>query len=386
VKTCSRRLGTALLAVFLLLVTGAAESPRWRQASPTYRWDFPRDHWSHPGYGTEWWYFTGHLAATDDPDRRFGFQFTLFRVGLLPEAPDLDSAWAATDLVMTHVALTDLESGEHLFSEALYRATPLLGGFGAYDDTLLAWSRAPAGTDATWRLERRADGFALQARDDRRGLRLDLILNTDRPVVLQGPGGYSLKSADGQAASQYYSYTRLEVAGTVANGDRGIPVSGTAWMDREFSTSQLRPHQSGWDWFCLQLDDGRDLMLYRLRDRSGGVDFALGTLIAADGTVTYLTADDFTARPQRIWRRPGTGAPYPVGWELALPAADLRLTESALLDDQGNVSQHSGVYYWEGAAAVSGQQGGPAGRPATSVGGKCYIELTGYGEGSRPPI
>jgi len=386
VKTPSRQLHIALLVVVVLLVTGAVETPRWRQASPDYQWDFPRDHWSHPGYRTEWWYFTGHLAATGDPDRQFGFQFTLFRVGLLPEAPDLDSAWAATDLVMTHAALTDLESGEHLFSEALYRATPHLGGFGTYGDTLLAWSRAPAGTDAIWRLEHRADGFAIRARDDRRGLALDLVLTTDRPVVLQGPGGYSLKSADGEAASQYYSYTRLEVAGTVANGDRSVSVDGTAWMDREFSSSQLRPHQSGWDWFCLQLDDGRDLMLYRLRDRSGGVDFALGTLIAADGTVTYLTADDFIAQPQRTWRSPTTGAPYPVEWELELPAEDLRLTVRALLDDQENVSQHSGVYYWEGAAAVSGQQGAPAGGPTTSVGGKAYIELTGYGEGSRPPI
>jgi predicted secreted hydrolase len=391
--------GAGVTSAAMLVLAGAAARPQWRHASPTYPWDFPRDHWSHPGYRTEWWYFTGHLAAVDDPDRRFGFQFTVFRVGLFPEAPALDSQWTATDLVMTHIAVTDLARGEHLFSETLYRATPFLGGFGAYDDTVLAWSRAPAGTDGEWRLERRPGGFAVSARDDRQQLALALTLTTDRPVVFQGPGGYSLKSGDGEAASQYFSYTRLDVTGHVVVGrvsdsptstgnppaaDGALAVTGTAWMDREFSTSQLRPHQSGWDWFSLQLDDGRDLMFYRLRDRTGGVDFALGTLIEADGTVRHLEADDFVAQPERVWRSDTTAAPYPVDWTLRLPGEGLRLEVRALVDDQENVSRHSGIYYWEGAVAVSGRQEAEAG--TATVGGRGYVELTGYGEGSRPPI
>jgi len=357
----------------------------WLSAQPDFQWHFPRDHWSHPGFKVEWWYFTGQVESDDDATQRFGFQLTFFRVGLLPEAPALDSQWATSDLVMGHAAITDLKAGEHVFSEVLYRAVPLLGGFGTFPDTLLAWSRAPAGTDAEWQLSYVDGRFALRARDDQRGLALDLVLRPAHPVIFQGPGGYSRKSAQQQgsggdaAASMYFSYPRLSVTGTLGRSDASLhKVTGTAWMDHEFSTSQLGAEQMGWDWFSLQLDDGRDLMIYRMRRRDGGVDFALGTLVAADRSVRYLKESDFSLQPRRSWRSEKTEAEYPVEWDLEVPAEGIRLRVSALLDAQENVNQRSGVHYWEGAVKAKGVGGSP--------GGRGYVELTGYGEGSRPPI
>jgi predicted secreted hydrolase len=40
-------------------------------------------------------------------------------------------------------------------------------------------------------------------------------------------------------------------------------------MDREFGSSFIEDGQVGWDWFAIQLDDGRDLMLYQLRRNDG---------------------------------------------------------------------------------------------------------------------
>jgi len=190
-----------------VLALGAAaatpgDAEHWLQARPDYAWSFPRDHWAHPGYRTEWWYFTGHLAEAGNPGRRFGYQFTFFRIGLLRERPPLTSAWAASDLVMGHAAVTDVGGQEHRFSEVLFRAAPLLGGFGALPDPRLAWSRAPAGTDGDWTLKWNGDGFDFEMRDAAARFALALETHAAKPLVLHGPNGLSRKGGGATAASQ----------------------------------------------------------------------------------------------------------------------------------------------------------------------------------------
>ena len=50
---------------------------QYRSALPGYHFAFPRDHFSHPDFQTEWWYYTGNLKSADG--RRFGFELTFFR-------------------------------------------------------------------------------------------------------------------------------------------------------------------------------------------------------------------------------------------------------------------------------------------------------------------
>ncbi len=361
----------------------------WLRASPQYAWSFPRDHWSHPGYRSEWWYLTGHLQAADG--RRFGYQFTFFRVGLLQEVPDLDSPWAARDLLMGHAALTDLSSGEHHFSEVLYRAMPLLAGFpeaaapkdaAAQEDAdpqLLAWCLAPAGTSGRWTLHFNGDGFDLRMTDAGAGFALDLSTTADKPLVFQGPGGYSAKAkGPDPGASQYYSFTRLRTSGHVVLGGDTLAVDGSSWMDKEFGSDKLAPRQAGWDWFSLQLADGRDIMLYVLRDADGAIDHASGTVIDAAGGVSYLAADEFAIESTATWTSPHTGAVYPSGWTLRV--GDVSLVVRPLLQDQENVGQRVGdLFYWEGAVQVLDDDG-------NSHAGSGYVELTGYGSGRRPGI
>ncbi len=204
-------------AFALAVILSLAGEPGWQAARPDYSWSFPRDHWAHRDYRTEWWYFTGRLGS------RFAYQFTFFRVGVLRDRPDFDSDWTATGFIMGHAALTDLESGKHTFSETLYREIPLLGGFSAYPDKRIAWSRPPAGTDGLWTLDWNGEAFDFSASDERLGFGLRLSTRPEKPLVLQGPNGLSRKGEEEEAASQYYSFTRLETTGEVEPRGRAVP-------------------------------------------------------------------------------------------------------------------------------------------------------------------
>ena len=351
----------------------------WRIARPDYDWSFPEDHWARSGFKTEWWYFTGHLTATADPSRRFGYQFTFFRIGLLPDRPALASDWTATDLIMGHAAITDLSSGRHVFSELRYRAVPFLGGFNPYPDPVIAWSRGPAGTEAGWTLRWNGEAFDLDMQDDRQGIGLRLSTRPSKPIVLHGPNGFSRKAESPGRASHYYSFTRLRTAGTLILDGAEIDVQGESWMDKEFGTGQLAEHQVGWDWFSLQLDDGRDVMLTLLRDAEGATDFARGTLVLPSGETRTLGAEAFAVRVTATWRSPDTGAEYPSGWTVTIPSERLTMEVRPELAEQENQGRLAGgLFYWEGAVAVRD----PDGRPL----GQGYVELTGYGTDNRPAL
>ena len=371
--TPARHLFLLLSVCCLLPAVSGAEN--WRTAQPDYAWSFPQDHWARSNYKTEWWYFTGHLNA--EKGRRFGYQFTFFRVGLLAEKPELDSDWATKELIMGHAAISDLDRNDHYFSEVLYRTTPLLGGFGSYPDTLLAWSRGPSGTELDWTLSWNGSGFDFAMADQKQGVAFELRTQPEKALVFQGPKGYSRKGAGHSSASQYYSFTRLATAGTLTLRKETLSVKGESWMDKEFGSNQLGDHQVGWDWFSLQLADGREIMLYILRDGEGKIDHAHGTVVAHDGTTRYLTRESFAVTVTGTWTSPQTDATYPAGWTLNVEGETLSVTPE-MADQENRGSRVGALFYWEGAVKVSDGEGRRIGRG--------YVELTGYGTGSRPGI
>ena len=354
-----------------------AQGP-WRAADPEYAWSFPADHWSHSGFRTEWWYLTGIVRDSADPVRRFGYQFTFFRVGLTPDSLPYRSAWATPDLIMGHASISDLRTGRHVFSEILFRPNGLLGGFGAPGDTPIAWSRAPYGTDGRWTLSWNGSAFDVAMRDDALGIAFAFTTTPAKPLVLQGPNGYSRKGEAPTAASLYYSFTRLRTTGTLSIGGAEIPVTGESWMDKEFGSNQLAPDQVGWDWFSLRLDDGRDVMLYLLRSEDGR-SYARGTVVSPDGTSIDLDRSAWAVSVTRRWRSERTGAEYPSGWRLTSAELNLDVDVVPLLDAQENVTALvPDLHYWEGAVEVRARDGTRA--------GEGYVELTGYGTKARPAI
>jgi predicted secreted hydrolase len=162
----------------------------------------------------------------------------------------------------------------------------------------------------------------------------------------------------------------MPTRGAIRVGGQDFAVSGASWLDREWSTSALGPDQSGWDWFALQLEDGRDLMFYRLRDKEGGMDsFSKGVLVETDGQARRLRWNDVELQPLGEWISPHTGDRYPAGWRLRLPAENLELTVTPKVADQ---EMRLTVRYWEGAVAVSGRASD------RQVRGQGYLEMTRY--------
>jgi predicted secreted hydrolase len=317
---------------------------------------FPEDHGPHPGFRNEWWYVVGNLDS--DAGRRFGFQITIFRVALTPDAPVSPSAWATDHAWMAHFAVTDVRSGEHHAFERFARGAAGLAG--ADLDPFRVWLEdwrlvALEGNDFPWRL---------QAFDGDTGV--DLILDPRKPPVLQGDGGLSQKGAGEGNASYYYSMTRLDARGSLRIGDEVHEVSGSAWLDREWSTSALADDQAGWDWFALQLDDDREIMYYRMRHEDGSADpYSKGLIVAPDGGSELIRREDVDLEVLRTWRS-GSGRTYPVAWRLRVRPLAREFEIRAVHDAQEMAMT---VRYWEGAVDVL-QDGEPVGRG--------YVELTGY--------
>ena len=242
----------------------------------------------------------------------------------------------------------------------------------------IVWARAAPGSSGQWRLENDGRAFTATMRDDNVGLGMNLKLTPEKPLVFQGPNGFSKKTGDGSAASMYYTLPRMAVTGSIAVNDSSQRVTGTGWMDREFSSGSLSATQIGWDWFGLQLDDGRDLMVYILRDSSGAQDYGHATLIDATGKPTYLSERDWSLQPSGSWKSKSTGTTYPMGWSLVINDSDINVEVVPMSEDQENVSANvPHLNYWEGAVTVIDGNGSPVGRG--------FAELTGYG-GARPPV
>ena len=323
---------------------------------------FPADHGPHPEFRTEWWYYTGNLATVEG--RRFGFQLTFFRSALAPAMPARTSAWATRQAWLAHFTVSDVQGGTFRSFERWSRGALGLADARAqpFHVWVKDWSAAAVGDTAL--------PLRLTAAEDNVGI--DLVLQQGKPPVLQGEHGLSRKSAEPGNASYYYSLTRMPAAGTVRVGDERFAATGLAWMDREWSTSALGKDQVGWDWFSLQLSDGWDLMLYRLRRTDGTADPASsGTVVDPTGASRTLPLSDFQIAGSGGWRSPRSNARYPASWRVRVPSEALDLAIRPLLADQElDVS----FRYWEGAVALAGTH---RGRP---VQGHGYVELTGYGD------
>ncbi len=329
--------------------------------------EFPRDHGAHPGFRTEWWYYTGNLR---DPDgARYGFQLTFFRRQLRAtderrQWPQPASAWRTDQVFLAHAALTDIDGGRHYHAEDIGRGALDLAGVENREQDVRVYLR-------DWEAVIGPRGHALAMTGAEFGF--DLQLTPVKDLVAHGDRGYSRKGADPARASCYYSFTRMKTSGTIRFKGRRLKVEGLSWMDHEYSTAALEPGIRGWSWFSLQFDNGTELMLFLLNLKAGGYHPASsGTLVAPDGTTTAVTSDHIQAVALRQWKSPHSGAEYPLAWRLRVRQPDLDLRIATPVDDQEMITSRStGVTYWEGSVTAQGRMAGQ------DVNGRGYMELTG---------
>jgi predicted secreted hydrolase len=336
-----------------------AEPLAFSRATTPREFRLPQDHGPHFEFQTEWWYYTGQLATSDQ--RRFGFQLTFFRRGLAPGPPPR-AGLATNQVYFAHFAVTDVEGGRHTSAERVSRGAAGLAGASSepFRVAVEDWS-----ADAT-----SGDGASVRLRARDQGLVVDLELRATKPLVLHGDRGLSVKSAEPGNASYYVGYTRMTARGRIGTDGRGAEATGEAWFDHEWSTSALGQGALGWDWWSLQLDDGRELMFFEIRQKDGSRDPASSaTLVATDGRTRRLAAGDVEAAVLGHWASPRSGASYPARWRIRVPSEELELDVEPLVADQ---EMRTSFTYWEGAVRVSGTSRG------RRVEGRGYVELTGY--------
>jgi predicted secreted hydrolase len=357
---------TRLLASLLLLLI-PVWAVQWQLALPGYQYQFPRDHFSHPDYQTEWWYYTGNLRAAEG--HRFGFELTFFRHALhLPEGMEAnsDATWRPEQIYLAHLALSDIDGGEFYHAERLNRAGPGLAGVDSNQERY--WN---GNWQVQW-LSTQTGEQQLQAVCRRFTLKLNLT--PEKPLVIHGQNGVSQKGSEIGRASHYISFTRLRAGGELEWNGASFSLDGLVWMDHEFSTEQLDSTDAGWDWFSIQLQNNEELMLYRLRKKSGQEDpYSSGTYVDAQGEAHFLDGSHFSLSPSGVWQSPNSGARYPLAWDITIPALDLELSERTSLKNQELFNKDKAFpSYWEGAVTYSGHIHS---QPTHGVG---YLEMTGY--------
>ncbi|MCX7567537.1 iron ABC transporter permease [Sulfitobacter sp. F26169L] len=311
--------------------------------APAPQFDFPADHGAHPDYRIEWWYLTANMTGPDGT--AYGLQWTLFRSAL---APHTGKGWDSPQIWLGHAAVTTPDA--HYTSERLARGA--IGQAGVSAAPFEAWID-------DWHL-RGASFDALKLRASGSQFAYDVTLDAQGPLVFHGEGGYSVKSQQGQA-SYYYSQPFFALAGTITLPEGDIPVTGTAWLDREWSSQPLAADQTGWDWFSLSFDAGEKLMGFRLR-QADGTYYTSGTWITPDGATTALPDGSFDATP--LATSDVGGRSIPTRWHVRVPdhAVDV-IIEAVNTQTWMDMS----VPYWEGPVRVSGNRSG--------IG---YLEMTGY--------
>jgi len=362
-KSSCKAAAAAFLALLFAVQPGFAQ---FKPPLPGYRYEFPRDYFSHPDFQTEWWYYTGNLQTAEG--RRFGFELTFFREGVSRD-PAKNSIWDLRDVYFAHFAVSDLDGKQFLHTERTNRAGPGIAGADASLRKVWNgnWSVVWAGD--TENLTALADNFAIT-----------LSLQPQKPPVIHGENGVSQKSAGEGRASRYFSETRLRASGSLNIDSKKYEVTGLAWMDHEFFTQQLAPDQTGWDWLSIQLDDNTELMLFHIRRKDGSIDpYSAGTFVDPQGHARHLRAADFQLGPAgesksvETWSSPATGATYPIRWKIRVPSLGIALEAATPLPSQ-ELASNSKIEpnYWEGAIFLTGTRNNSPRK------GSGYLEMTGY--------
>jgi len=345
----------------------------FKRALPGRTFSFPQDHFSHPEFKTEWWYYSGHLRSQTQDRKSFGYQLTFFRTGLTRETKNQKSKWSIRDLYFAHLAITDESKNKFEYLEKISRGSLGEAGATSYktsEKTFRIWIE-------DWSIEGKGPGMKnhfLKGGDRNFGIKL--ILKQEKNPVIHGQNGISQKAEGTGYASHYYSITRLKTEGRIFLQNKEIPIQGLSWMDHEFGSSQLREYQVGWDWFSLQLDDRTELMLYQIRHKDGKVDpYSSGTIVYANGIHQHLSGKEFQIEVLDQWKSSKSAAIYPSRWRVKVPVHQIELSLSPSVKDQELITQESTrVTYWEGSVKIEGKY------QKKSIKGMGYVELTGYAE------
>lgn len=333
-------------------------------AQSSYEYSFPKDHFAHSGYQTEWWYYTGHLKTSGGEE--YGYELTFFKVAWPKTTSPAFKGWTAKPIYLAHFAISDKKRNTFYYDEKLNRPIGKIAG--ASITQYHVWNE-------DWSVVLKGDDHHLTAQS---GLyKINLKLTPKKQPVIHGLKGISLKGDEKGNYSYYYSMTRLETEGEIIISGNSFQCKGLSWMDHEWMSSKafyLGKESPRWDWFSLQLNNNMEIMFYTLRDKNSRVKSASsGTIIFSNQRKQHILLSDIQIEPLDYWDSPTSKGIYPIKWRMLIPKEDINLLITPFFKNQElNTKKSTGVIYWEGAVSVSGTIKGRL------VSGQGYVEMTGY--------
>jgi predicted secreted hydrolase len=307
---------------------------------------FPADQAAHPNTHNEWWYVVGHMKSGK---RTFGYEVTIFKF-LDVKPPGFSSA---VSVYRTDIAITD-ENSKTFHQKVTYYFP---------QSANLSSSTLNAKVGNASLVSTGANDMTLHAAFAKTAITLHL--HSTRPPMYVGGRGYINY---GTQYTYYYSLTDLKSSGTVIVNGKRFTVQGISWLDHQWGDWSWTGAK-GWTWMALQLGNGIQLSLFDVRAFGAPIMFAS----VLDKAGKTRTVAGVTISSKGSWHSPHTGAKYPSGWVIHIPALKATFHVTPTVKDQELVAKNQPQgSYWEGSGRVTGQYGGRA------VTGVSYTELTGY--------
>lgn len=297
---------------------------------------FPQDEGRHDSFpNLEWWYTVIHAKGEITKDRyailvtHFNNRFRFFTVA-------------------------NLDRKTHLSATALGKLEAKRGYLDLKHTTKY-------GTDI-FRNRKGINGrlipFEYEIKTHHSRMNIDLNLRSLKKPLMVGETGYTSIGSSGN--SYYYSLTRLDVHGELTIDGFSEKINGLAWMDHQWGPFIVSPIQLGkvfesYEWFCLQLDDGSDIMISNIYNRKFEIpmDKAYGRVeyIDKNGNSKSIIKRNF--QRIRYWQDPVSGHYMSMGWSLDIPEWNLNLLLEPEFADQ-MVRFPLGGDFWEGSIKVRG--------------------------------
>ncbi|MEC9493266.1 lipocalin-like domain-containing protein [Flexistipes sp.] len=344
-----------IIVLIALLISAAAYAENYTTLSPDDSVKLNQDLYYRKNFASQWWYLTGHLETEDG--RKFGYELTFFAVGV--NKKEFQSAFGLNNLFISHFAVTDIKRNEYYQKEEISRGAYGAAGASASRLNVFVYDNVLRGSLNQMHVEAEAENFSIK-----------MDLKSAKRPILNGDNGYSNKVYGcGECASLYFSITDMDTAGVIAINGENYNVSGKSWFDREINSDYNTDKIEGWDWFSIMLDDNRELMIYRIRNRKGKANkSSYAVLIDKNGKKQKLDFSKISLDVTEYFKSEITGSEYPVGWHIRIPEKNIDIKIKPYVKNQEFIATYSTFnYYWEGACSVTGTDKG-----------KAYIELTGY--------
>lgn len=307
---------------------------------------FPEDHGFHKDFQLEWCYFVGNLISAEGEE--LGYELSFFRA--IP--------YGNEEIFPVHFAISETGKKIHHSVDTLHRR---FGGMAEYNPSLIR--------SGDFKVEiLGSSDFLISAfpRGKKISLQLRLTIPGTKDILPQGIDGISPKSRKyPEIFSYYYSIPRLSTSGKIRVGEKEYLIQkGLSWMDHEWSgekgknREKISSKDTEWDWICINLEDGTDIMAFNFRNSSREKSESFGTVRDKDGKIIYFHKEGEVvfAPGKRRWMSEVTKKQYTMEWSLKIGEYDFRIESS--FDAQEFVANNSTLNsYWEGGVRAVDSRG-----------------------------